>query len=142
IPGPDAVILWTFFAAALVFFLCLAIRMATGKTGNLRGPAAAPKMSAEDAALYAPPGTLPPPLPGSSEAPPPIPSAQPRGLFKVGTAPYRWVDLPLIGLVFLVYAGLTAASGGPDETPLDQKFTPEVLVASIFFQFTLMGMAV
>lgn len=149
IAGSDAVILWTFFAAALVFFLCLAVRTAMGKTGDLRGPVAAPKMSAEDAALYAPQGG-PPPLPDSPYAPPVVPSPPalpvaaepPRGLFKVGTAPYRWLDLPLIGLVFLVYAGLTAGSGASDETPLDQKFTPEVLVASIFFQFLLMGMVV
>lgn len=145
-PAADLVILATFALAAAVFFIAWGLRAATGK-----GAPAAPPLADGEAALSAPPageipprdpespnappGTLPPPLPPSAEP-------EPAGFFKVRTGIYRLADLPLIGLVFLIYAGLTAANGTPEEVPLEKKFTPGVLVASIVFQFLLMGMVV
>ena len=150
---PDAIILWTFAAAALVFFVSWGVRMALGKFERIEESPAAPKMSAEDAALYVPAATSPPPLPRTDadspyappgSVPPPLPepvaAAAPAGVLKVSTSPYLLLDLPLIGLVFLLFAGLTAANGGADEVPLDKKYTPAVLIASIIFQFLIMGM--
>jgi len=152
--NPDDIILWTFAVAALVFFVSWGVRMALGKFKLSEEPPE-PAMSAEDAALfipatdappllppsrpdadspYAPPGTVPPPLPET------VAVAPATGLLKVSTAVYRLLDLPLIGLVFLIFAGLTAANAGADETPLDKKYTPGVLVASMIFQFLIMGM--
>lgn len=148
---PDVIILWIFAAAAVVFFVSWAIRAAFGK-GNPSGETpATPRLSAEDAALeapsadqplprsdspYAPPGVVAPPLPEEAAATPP------SGIFKVSTALYRWVDLPLIALVFLIFAGLTAANGAPEAVPMEKKFTPAVLIASMVFQFLLAGMVV
>jgi membrane protease YdiL (CAAX protease family) len=139
----DQVILWTFAAAALVFFASWCIRAALGKVAPLREAPAEPKMSAEDAALplpaqdpdspYAPPGAMPPPLPDSGVE-------SPASWFKVPTGLYRLIDLPLIGLVFLIFAGLTAANGGAEDVPIDKKYTPAVLIASIIFQLLIMGM--
>ena len=150
---PDAIILWTFAAAAVVFCVSWGARVMLGKFERFEAPAA-PKISAEDAALLNPEAGSPPPLPRPEPdspyappvaMPPPLPQSEavavPRtGVFKVSTAPYRWLDLPLIGLVFLIFAGLTAANGGTDEIPLDKKYTPAVLIASIIFQFLIMGM--
>jgi membrane protease YdiL (CAAX protease family) len=86
-----------------------------------------------------------------SEALPPAPEPvfvpEDTGIFRffrVSTAIYRKIDLIFIGLVFLIFAGLTVGSGGEgghSEVPVEQKFRPEALVVSIFFQFLLMGMA-
>ncbi|HEY1123150.1 MAG TPA: type II CAAX endopeptidase family protein, partial [Haloferula sp.] len=110
----------------------------------------------EDAALYTPAADSPPPLPPAGlgadspymppgSVPPPLPvavAAPAQGLLKVSTAPYRLLDLPLIGLVFFVFAGLTLANTGAEEMPLDKKYTPGVLIASIVFQFLIMGMVI
>ena len=149
--GPDNIILGTFAAAILIFLVSWGIRMALGKFKI--EPPAEPATSVEDAALnnpspdspppisasdspYAPPGSAPPPLPPEAVA------APPQGLLKVSTSVYRLLDLPLIGLVFLIFAGLTLANSGADETPLDKKYTPQVLVASIVFQLLIMGMVI
>lgn len=140
-------ILWTFMVAGFLFLLFWGIRAAMGKTSFTppspllvpdEQPPALPSVAAEtgeDASPYTPPGTLPAP---------PLPDPEPEGLaryFKVPTKYYRLFDLPLIGLVFLIYCGLTTASGGGDDSlPLEKKYTPEVLIASIFFQLLLMGM--
>jgi uncharacterized protein len=150
----DAIILGTFAAAAVVFFVSWGARVMFGKFERFEVPPAEPEMSVEEAALlspsaetppplprpesdspYAPPGTVPPPLPQTEAV---APASQ--GILKVSTAPYRWLDLPLIALVFLIFAGLTAANSGPNEVPLDKKYTPAVLIASIIFQFLIMGM--
>lgn len=151
-------ILGTFAAAALFFAVVATIRSLRKK--EVPG---APPLGAEDAALYAPASTNPPPLPPAAMAgenagnlyappqttPPPIPFV-PEGegifrYFRVSTAIYRKIDLIFIGLIFLIFAGLTlgsaAGGGGETEIPLEQKFKPEALIVSIFFQFLLMGMA-
>lgn len=160
----DLAILGSFLAAALFFAVVATVRALTKKREQ---PPALP-MSPEDAALYAPgvaaepPAPLPPPQPtaeaaGDLYAPPqaapdPEPAPAPfvpegTGIFRyfrVSTAIYRKIDLIFIGLVFLIFAGLTTASGGEgghSEVPVEQKFQPEALVVSIFFQFLLMGMA-
>ncbi|MCW1884041.1 CPBP family intramembrane metalloprotease [Luteolibacter flavescens] len=144
--GPDAIVLGVFALAAVIFLVSWAIRALTGKMEPFSESFPAPPISAEDAALlkpagdpdspYAPPGELPPPLPATADPAPAI------GSFKVSTAPYRFFDLPLIGMVFLVFMGLTAmnSGGGGEEIPLDKKYTPGVLIASIVFQFIIMGM--
>lgn len=140
--GPDAearVILWTFLTAASLFLLFWALRFAMGKT---RFSPSSPLLEPEAAAM----GPLPPPLPSGAATPaaPPRVTSAATGLqrhFKVPVAHYRLFDLPLIGLVFLIYCGLIAGGGGGgEEVPLEEKFKPEVLVASMFFQLALMGM--
>lgn len=149
--SPDDIILGTFAVAAVIFLVSWGVRMRLGKF-KIEAPPA-PAMSAEDAALYIPPADSPPPLPPSDSpyappgsVPPPLPPAEvaapPQGLLKVSTAPYRLLDLPLIGLVFMLFAYLTLANAGVEETPLDKKYTPGVLIASIVFQFLIMGMVV
>jgi membrane protease YdiL (CAAX protease family) len=137
-PGPDLetrVILWTFLAAACVFVLFWAVRFAMGRvTFSPPSPLLEPELAA---------GALPPPLPLGPEMESPVATGFQRH-FKVPVAHYRLFDLPLIGLVFLIYCGLIAGnsgSGGGEEIPLEQKFRPEVLIASMFFQLILMGMA-
>ena len=145
------VILWTFLAAGFLFLLFWGIRTALGQ-GSISPPS--PLLVPETPPLpEGPPLPLPPPLPfgaggGISPYEPPgtpSPSLPNSGLarfFRVPVAPYRLLDLPLIGLVFLIYCGLaTSGSGGGGEPiPLEEKFKPEVLLASIFFQLLLMGM--
>jgi membrane protease YdiL (CAAX protease family) len=147
------VIILTFIAAAVVFAVSWSIRAATKPPAVPSGGQAATGEPAATVAAgsvpfvpvtgipdspYAPPATSPPPLPVTEATP------VTRGLFGgagVRVDHYRLLDLPLIGLVFLVYFGLTAMpGGGGEEIPLDQKFRPDVLVASIFFQLLLMGM--
>lgn len=151
------VIIATFVAAAVLFFAFWLIRKALGMdyrdhptTHGL--PPMAP-VAQESAAL-------PPPLPVSATATtpvatgsvspyappaaaaPPLPDPEPAvpvGRFRVPVSHYRLIDLPLIGLVFLIYFGLTAMPGG-EEIPLEQKYRPDVLVISIVFQLLLMGM--
>ena len=148
------VIMGTFLAAALLFLAFWLIRKALG----LDRIAPLPQIElppAVEAPCESP--APPPPLPlaptawGSESpyAPPaspalplPVPEpAAPLGRFRVPVSYYRLIDLPLIGLVFLVYFALTAMPGG-EEVPLEKRFGPEVLVASIFFQLVLMGMVV
>lgn len=163
----DLVILGTFMAAALFFAVVATIRALRKKESP-----SPPQLSVEDAALYAPQApseSAPPPLPpavaaarpsGDAEnpfapplaAPDPLPEPPPfvpegEGIFRyfrVSTAIYRKIDLIFIGLIFLIFAGLTSGSasgGGDTEIPLDQKFKPEALIVSIFFQVLLMGIA-
>lgn len=150
--GASMVIMGTFLAAALLFLAFWLIRKALG----LDRIAPLPQIELPPT-VEAPCGSPapPPPLPlapaawGSESpyAPPaspalplPVPEpAAPLGRFRVPVSYYRLIDLPLIGLVFLVYFALTAMPGG-EEVPLEKKFGPEVLVASIFFQLLLMGM--
>ena len=76
---PDAIILWTFAAAALVFFVSWGVRMALGKFERIEESPAAPKRSAEDAALYVPAATSPPPLPRTdADSPYAPPGSVPR----------------------------------------------------------------
>jgi membrane protease YdiL (CAAX protease family) len=146
----STVIMAAYGFAALVFMAAWAVQVARGKPSPGRFSPAAPALPGgpderslsfperspdPDASPYATPATLPPPLPVAETSPPP-------GRWKVPIGPYRLLDLPLIGLVFLVYFGLTAMPTGGDEIPLEEKFTPEVLVASIVFQLLLMGMVI
>lgn len=141
---PDAIILYTFAAAVVIFLVSWGIRAAFGKSGPSAGSSAGPEMPAGSPPLplprvetdspYTPPVAMPPPLPSEAVA------MSPPGLFKVSTAPYRWLDLLLIGLVVFIFAGLTAANAGAEEIPLDKKYTPAVLIASMIFQFLIMGM--
>lgn len=153
-PSPaDLVILGTYLAAALLFAAFAIVRTVQGKIAS--PPPALPTLDPEDAALYAPGGRLPPPLP-----PPPIPYSPPWGLtalplapvadsggilryFRVPTFPYRRIDLLFIGLIFLLFALLTTGSGGGGgtEMSMDEKFRPDLLVVSMFFQVMLMGIA-
>ncbi|WP_035610180.1 CPBP family intramembrane glutamic endopeptidase [Haloferula sp. BvORR071] len=157
----DWVILGAYILASL-FFAVMAIRRGVRR----REEAPALPMSAEDAALDVPdrevpptaelssslPPAAPPPLPpgvadGTYIAPPPESVALPedsQGIFRyfrVKTAIYRKIDLLFIGLVVLIFAGLTTGGAGGQEVPVSEKFKPEVLVVSIFFQVMLMGMA-
>ena len=152
--GASMVIMGTFLAAALLFLAFWLIRKALG----LDRIAPLPQIElppAVEAPCESP--APPPPLPlaptawGSESpyAPPaspalPLPVPEPTaplGRFRVPMSYYRLIDLPLIGLVFLVYFALTAMPGG-EEVPLEKRFGPEVLVASIFFQLVLMGMVI
>jgi membrane protease YdiL (CAAX protease family) len=147
----DLVIVGTYLAAALVFALFAIVRAAQGKTASTPPPL--PTLNPEDAALYAPGGQLPPPLPPSSPYTPPgsrtaghplVPSSSKRILsyFRAPTAPYRRIDLLFIGLIFLIFAGLTTGSGGQEgEMSVDEKYRPDILVISMFFQVMLMGIA-
>lgn len=163
--GPDLenrVILWTFMVAAFVFVLCWAVRFAMGKVNF---SSSSPLLEPEAAAAYeAAEASLPPALPQEASAtfsPYSAPAATPSALstpapfvpdpaakglekyFRVPIGHYRLFDLPLIGLVFMIYAILIGGSGGGSgpEIPLEQKFQPEVLIGSMFFQLVLMGMA-
>jgi membrane protease YdiL (CAAX protease family) len=138
----------TFAVAALVFLGFWLVRAALGRN--------APRPESE-------PSNGPPPLPEPAGAqayeassaehspysPPNTHSASPvttaiGGLaarLKVRVDHYKPIDLPLIGLVFLLYFGLTSMSGGSDDAPVEEKLSAPVLIASIFFQLLLMGMA-
>ncbi len=163
----DLAILGCFLAAALFFAVVATVRALTKRQQE---PPALP-LNGEDAALSAPGGSLPgaaaepllpPPLTaaagaGDPYAPPQaVPDPEPAPapfvpegtgiyrFFRVSTAIYRKIDLIFIGLVFLIFAGLTVSSGGEgghSKTPVEQKIGPEALVVSIFFQFMLMGVA-
>jgi membrane protease YdiL (CAAX protease family) len=146
----DRVILGTFLAAALLFAVFAVIHA-------IRKPRqAAPSLPLPDAgeAPAAPSPEGPPPLPSpdpyvppwSLSAAPLEPATGPARIFqyfKVPTHPYRWIDLLFIGLVFLIFSGLTAGSGGADakQMSIEEKFRPEILVTSMFFQFAIMGIA-
>ncbi|WP_367870561.1 lysostaphin resistance A-like protein [Luteolibacter sp. Populi] len=117
--GEDWVILGTYVAAAIFFAVVAIVRGLRKRVG-------------------------PPPLP--PEALTPAAAFVPEGsgifrYFRVSTAIYRKIDLLYIGLIFLIFAGLTTGGAGGEEVPVDQKFKPEILVVSIFFQVLLMGMA-
>ena len=136
--GADMIIVWTFVVAAVVFFVFWAVRAAMGKATFPPSPRASRLDQAalgEEAALHAPGGQFPPPLPGEAAA------GFSRWL-KVPTAIYHKLDLVLIGLVFLIFFGLTTGSTGDDSIPLEQKFRPSVLIGSIVFQLFLMGMVI
>jgi len=148
------VILGTFAAAIVVFLVFWVLRLMTGKFPS--APQAAPLLPAGDPPPPVAGGELPPPLPypasdggnpyTSPGAPPlPVPAAAPVPVrfFKVPIAHYRTIDLLFIGIVFLIFAGLTAGAGGreDDNVPIDQKLRPDVLVISMFFQVLLMAMA-
>jgi len=133
------VILWTFLAAGFLFLVFWGIRAAMGK-GSFAPPS--PLLVPPEPVPFpgGPSAPLPPPLPFGAGGDPP--ATRLERFFKVPVAHYRLFDLPLIGLVFLLYCGLTAGgSGGGEPIPLEEKFKPEVLLASIFFQLLLMGMA-
>ncbi len=142
-PGQSAekqVILWTYLAAACLFAVFWAVRFVLGRA-QFHG--------SREPASPAPAGPLPPPLPraaASPYAPPEVPDAGesgPRGStrhFKVPVWPYQLYDLLLIGLVFLIFCWLSTAGDGGKDVPLEAKYTPEVLAASMFFQLLLMGM--
>jgi membrane protease YdiL (CAAX protease family) len=127
------VIQFAFLVAAGIFAASVAIRQAMRK--------------GRDAPVGGPAAEGPPPLP--DEAPWPYqtpaaapPSPEPAGRLRVRTDFYRMLDLPLIGLVVLVYFALTAMPGAPSEVPLEKKFTAQALIGSMVFQLMLMGMVV
>lgn len=129
VPPDDAalVIRLAFLAAVLLFLIGWGIRVAWARktTSVQEGP------------------PTPPPLPLSF--PPPLPGGLPDrilGWLRVPTRHYRLLDLPLIGLVLLIYFGLTAMPGDAAAVPLEKRFTPELLVTSILFQWMLMGMVI
>ncbi len=131
----------TFLAAAVVFGVAWALRRAIeGRRPSIR------ELSAEDAALYAPGGQLPPPLPAPVEpyaAPAEFPGVAVSGPAAGRGIPvdwYRFLDLPLIGLVFLIFFSLTGMPGGQEEVPLEQKYRPDVLIFAMVFHVTMMGM--
>jgi membrane protease YdiL (CAAX protease family) len=133
----DRVIQLAFLVAAGVFAAFMAVRQVLGK-GRDGGVAET---------LEEPPPPLPPGGYSPYEAPlapPPLADAASDGpgWLRVRTDFYRWLDLPLIGLVFLLYFVLTALSGDAGEVPLEKKFTAQALVGSIVFQLMLMGMVV
>lgn len=143
------VIIATFIAAAVLFVAFWGFQAAVGKRtaaelpdpvpdpGSLPEPPGGSLASLAGASPYAPPAALPADLPSPLAAPQDLAA----GLrLRVPTHPYRALDLPLIGLVFLLYFALTAMPAGADPEPLEQKFGPEVLIASIVFQLLLMGM--
>jgi membrane protease YdiL (CAAX protease family) len=152
-PSPaDLVILGTYLAAALIFAAFAIVRAVRSKSAG--PPPPLPNLIPGGAALSAPGGQLPPPLPPSPipYSPPwslsasPLTPAEPGGIlryFRVPTFPYRRIDLLFIGLIFLLFAGLTTGSGGGGGTEMsvDEKFRPELLVTSMFFQVMLMGIA-
>jgi membrane protease YdiL (CAAX protease family) len=138
-PPDDAarVIQLAFLVAAGVFAAFMGVRQATGKT--------------RAAAVTATPATLPPPLPPeacwpcdapASPAPAADSAADRPGWLRVRMNFYGWLDLPLIGLVFLVYFALTALPGDSGSVPLEKQFTPQALIASMLFQLMLMGMVI
>ncbi|QJE96615.1 CPBP family intramembrane glutamic endopeptidase [Luteolibacter luteus] len=162
--GPDLesrVILGTFILAGVLFAVLFSVRYATG---TLRFSSPSPLLEPEAAAAFPAPAqgaSLPPPLPQATSEPfspyawspatapaapepaPFVPDPTAKGLqkyFRVPIAHYRLFDLLFIGMVFLIYCGLTTGGGGGQEVPLEQKFKPEVLIASMFFQLLLMGM--
>lgn len=151
--GASLVIIGTFVTAAVLFFAFWLIRKALGMD-QADAPPSLELPPAIPAAQESP--ALPPPLPVTAtaltradspyapptSAAPPLPDPEPAvpvGRFRVPVAYYRLIDIPLIGLVFLIYFGLTAMPGG-EEIPLEQKYRPDVLVISIVFQLLLMGM--
>jgi len=133
-PDPATLVIQlAFLAAALLFLACWGLRAALGKI-----PAAAPAVGpgpAEREALPESTAVLPPPLPGAA-------SWGLAGWLRVPCGHYRLLDLPLIGLVFLIYFALSAMPGDAAALPLEKKFTPELLITSILFQLMLMGMVV
>ncbi len=135
------VIIATFVGAGLIFLGFWLARLATGKQSEpLRGPDQPPPLPDASRSLPVPEaGDLSPYSPPARMDSTP-PAAVPAGRLKVRVDHYKLVDLPLIGLVFLLYFGLTAMPGGSDDTPVEQKMTAPVLIASIFFQLMLMGM--
>lgn len=122
----------TFLLAAGIFAVFMGIRQALAKQRDLANPE--------------PPAELSPPLPDGAQWPyeapaaPPAAAAAESSWLRVRTDFYRWIDLPLIGLVVLVYFALTSMPGDPGDVPIEKKFTPQALVASILFQLMLMGM--
>lgn len=135
------VIVATFVGAGLIFLMFWFSRLATGKQAESPRRPDLPPPLPEEARLLAGPdsdGLSPYSPPARLEA---VAAATGlAGLLKVRVDHYKLIDLPLIGLVFLLYFGLTSMPGGADETPVEQKMTAPVLVASIFFQLMLMGM--
>ena len=146
----DLAILGTYIAAAIAFAVFAIVRAARRKATS---PPPLPQLPPEEAVLYAPGGQLPPPLPSSDPYSPPwslstaplaAPSVPARllGYFKVSTRPYRGIDLLFIAIIFLLFALLTlGGSEGGEDIPSEQRLRPEILVASMFFQFMLMGIA-
>lgn len=122
----------TFLLAAGIFAVFMGIRQALAKQRDLANPE--------------PPAELSPPLPDGAQWPyeapaaPPAAAAAENSWLRVRTDFYRWIDLPLIGLVVLVYFALTSMPGDPGDVSIEKKFTPQALVASILFQLMLMGM--
>lgn len=143
-PAFDAaalVIASTFAGAALIFLVFWLARVASGKF------AADARQPDEPPSLPAAAGSLREPADGddSPYSPPaaPVSAGAFGGLasrMKVRVDPYKPIDLPLIGLVFVLYFALTSMPGSTDEVPLEEKMSAPVLIASMVFQFLLMGM--
>lgn len=143
-PAFDAaalVIASTFAGAAVIFLVFWLARVASGKqAADARRPDDPPPLPAAAGSL---PGTADGHDSPYSTPTAPVPDGAFSGLtarMKVRVDPYKPIDLPLIGLVFVLYFGLTAMPSGADDTPLEQKMNAPVLIASIVFQFMLMGM--
>ncbi|WP_193212679.1 CPBP family intramembrane glutamic endopeptidase [Luteolibacter marinus] len=135
--GADAIIVGTFVAAAVLFVVLAGVRAAMARA-SVPAPGGQhpldPVTLGDDASPYAPGRQFPPPLPAVEAA------AGIHRWMKIPTSAYRPYDVVLIGLVFLVFFSLTAGSLGTDPTPVEDKFQPPALVASIFFQLMLMAM--
>ena len=142
----DLAILGTYIAAAIVFAVFAIIHRLRRRRKT------PPALPPADPGASMPSGTLPPPLPSSNPYTPPwslsaapltpAPSGGILRHFKVSTHPYRGIDLLFIGIIFLLFALLTVGgTEGGGDTPAEQRFKPEILVASMFFQFMLMGIA-
>jgi membrane protease YdiL (CAAX protease family) len=142
----SVVIIATYLAAAFLFAAFWVFRAVAGKSASGQAvpppvpvtwpaPLEEPLVRAAEDSPYAPPAAP------QADPPPAAPQDLASGLrLRVPTTPYRALDLPLIGLVFLLYFALTAMPAGADPQPLEQKFGPGVLIASIIFQLLLMGM--
>lgn len=149
IPAADRVILGTFLVAAAIFTIFAIVRALRAKLRVAEVPATPPEL-----APVPPSGALPPPLPSQDPYTPPwtlsaaplvpgSPSGSLANYLRVVAWPYRKIDLLFIGLIFLIFAGLTSGSGGESSTKMsiEEKFRPEILVTSMFFQFAIMGIA-
>lgn len=72
--------------------------------------------------------------------PPPLPGSVVTRL-PVSTAPYQMLDLVLIGLVVLLYFVLSTPPV-TDTKPLEDKYSPGLLILGMVFQFMIMSMVI
>lgn len=136
--GADSVILGSYLVAAAIFAAAWGIQLARGKSPRLGWRSSAAEEIEDFPPLQettdSPPVTAPPALPAVTP--------EQRGRFKVDASHFGFIDLPLIGLVFLLFFFLTSTGGAPDETPPEEKYTASTLVGAIFVQLVIMGMVV
>lgn len=146
--GADAIISGSFIFAALLFFTFWGARRMRGKSklqeplelthSATTTPKSGPEFPPVDATTVS--ASTPDIYKGPAASPLSVATEERQGIaqfLKVPVALYRPIDLPLIGLVFLIYFGLTAGGSGDDSKPLEEKFNAQVLIASIVFQLML-----